>query len=286
MNEKIDQKSEAKTAVKNKEIPTTDNKPKKSNNRCCVAIIVVFVLIVVVYFIVAFIASSRDSNSNRSAEEAINSATENQTAKPEISDQQLLDYFTSITFTAAGKNNQPCTAERWPNKTVTVSISGIPNEVAVRSVDNVIAQFNAISTTTKLAKVNGNGMMRIIFGTQAEMTAEGNKDPDAAIFGWARPNPDSNCSIQSAEIHISSEAFKSEMGENAVIVHEIGHALGFIGHDRAKIGCNALTDVACAPMETYNQYDTSAIKMLYNSGLPACANKSQAEEMFSNTVPR
>lgn len=262
-----------------------NSEPKKGKNRCCVAIIIVFVLIVIIYFVVAFIASTKSSKSDKSVEDAINSSSQQQNTQPTISDQDLLEYFTSITFTAAGKNNQPCTAERWPDKTVTISVSGEYNDEAMKDIDNVINRFNEISTTTKLSRVLSPGLMQIAFKPHEVVVAEGRK-VNENIFGWARPNHNNDCQIQSAQVEISTRALETALGTNSVIVHEIGHALGFIGHDFGQRGCNALTNVACGPMETYSQYDISAIKMLYNSGLPACATKSQAEAMFANNVPR
>ena len=266
---------------------TKETQPKKSNT-CCICGVIAAVLIVIVVIIGVFVlrfvgpfwtGSQNDTNV------ALESATENQNAKPEITDQQLLDYFTSITFTAAGKNNQLCVAERWPNKTVTISVSGEYNDEAIKDIDNVINKFNAISTTTKLSRVSSSGLMQIAFKPHDVVVAEGRK-VNENIFGWARPNPNNDCQIQSAQVEISTRTLETALGTNSVIVHEIGHALGFIGHDFGQRGCNALTNVACGPMETYSQYDISAIKMLYNSGLPFCATKAQAESIFANDVPR
>ncbi len=193
-----------------------------------------------------------------------------------ISKEEYWEYFSAITFHKAGNKDSSAPLERWTKSPVTIELTGEINDEVIANLDSIIEAFNVISKTVKLERIEHLGDLIIHFVSRDEMLAKRGRGEEQ-ILGWAHINTDSSCTIGSADIYLQNQVKDRDYALHSSLVHELSHALGFEGHDYGKRGCNALTSIACAPLLTYTPYDTFAIKVLYNSGIPLCSSETEAK---------
>lgn len=278
---------------KNKEVPkkSPGDKPKSGLRTCCIIGLVLGGLIIIIIIAFAIIKSYFSFGSSSSSKEIpIPSAASSSASSPKtsptasISKEDLLDYFVETT-TYDGKMTKRLPVCHWTKNPITVEIQGDINDKTLVALDDAIKEFNAVSNI-KMERASPGDLL-VYFLPVDQFPANTLSE---AIKGIAFTEPDGNCVISSAKIYVDDTEFadsKQLTYHDALLLvtrHELLHALGFSGHDVKKRGCTALSSIACLTYD-YTQYDISAIKMLYNSGLPLCSGEADIRQFFANNIP-
>lgn len=259
---------------------------------CCWAGVVFVVLLIILAFPVIRKAYfySASSGANRATPTASTTSKPSSTSPAPtstIASEDLLNYFIETT-TYNSTMDQRKGLSRWTKNPITVELEGQVNDLAVTTVDRAIYEFNAVSNT-KLSRVQSGGDIQINFLPREQLPAQSGSENYKGIT-YAEPN--SGCILSAAKIYIDtaemegSEVMSAEDRLILTVRHELLHALGFSGHDITKNrGCTALSKIACL-LKSYSQYDISAIKMMYNSGVPLCSSEDQIRSFFSQNIPQ
>lgn len=274
----------------NNESKTVNNNPppKKSNCRTCGIIIGVIILISILYFVFTWGLPflSNNSSNNEEIPIPVSSTSAPQTSVSNIPKDDILDFFVEAT-TYQGKMIDKKPLARWTKNPITIELNGEINDVVISSIDKIIASFNAISDI-KLQRVSSGGDIQIFIVPKSQFPAI--SIPDDSFKGVSYTDPDANCVINSSKIYMDTEdligagSISSEDRFSTVLRHELMHSFGFSGHDTKPRGCTSLSKIACL-IKDFTQYDISAIKMLYNSGIPLCSDETTIRNFFGNNIP-
>lgn len=273
----------------NESSDVVNNSPPQKNSNCrvCGIIVGVVILIFILYFVFTWgLPFLNNSSSNNEIPIPTSTISTAQTSASNIPKDDILDFFVENTTYTGGMNSRKPLA-RWTKNPITIELDGEVNDVVISSMDKIIASFNAISDT-KLQRVSGGGDLQIYTLPKSQFPASTLSDD--TYKGVSYTDPDANCIISTSKIYMDTEdlqgagSISAEDRFSTVLRHELMHSLGFSGHDTKPRGCTSLSKIACL-IKDFTQYDISAIKMLYNSGIPLCADETQIRDFFANNIP-
>lgn len=215
-------------------------------------------------------------------------ATKGVTPTPTISvsNEDLLSYFTSIGFHDSRNDSQKALS-RWDQPSVSIQLIGNYNQAVIDQLNKFIQSFNSLSHTTKLSLASQNGDITVYFESR-EALAKKINDPsllERPVYAWANVLDINNGKITAAQIEIQDDQKDEPTSLPFTLFHELGHTIGFHGHDHGKRGCNLMSDVPCAPLDYFTIYDQFAIKALYNTSIPTKISESAAVSYLNSHWP-
>lgn len=174
---------------------------------------------------------------------------------------------------------------KWPNKTVTIKIRGQPDQESLTCLNSVIEDFNKLSKTTHLKRVdNQSGDIDIHFEPYSKFRdiEERYKDDNMGFFTW---DNSTNCDIYKGRVLI--DTFKTPSKSRCHLIREeLTQSLGF-GKD-AK--ANSLYWDSTffyhdgTSTTSYSEMDKSLIRMLYSTDIRPCSTSSDVDDYFNDTT--
>jgi hypothetical protein len=172
---------------------------------------------------------------------------------------------------------------KWSNKTVTINISGDPNEKSLDCLNLVIVDFNKISKTTQLKiEKNENADIDIYFGPDSEfLMIDPNYVPNnRGYFSYEYNTTD--CTIQKSQILISTESDLTDDQRCHLIREELTQSLGLFD-DSLKYP-NSIFYQGWTDTTHYAEIDKTLIKMLYNTDVKFCGTPDEVEDYFNGAT--
>jgi hypothetical protein len=169
---------------------------------------------------------------------------------------------------------------KWVKNPVTIRVYGTPDEQSRECLNDVLQDFNQLSTTTKLQTVNsGNGDIDMYFVPDSRFPfIEPNYIPGNWGFFWVWPA--SNCEISRARILIST--IKPSPAERCHLIREeLTQSLGF-GKDSLRYP-DSIFYQEWTETTRYSDIDKNLIRMLYATGIPACTTRDDVDRFFHNS---
>lgn len=195
--------------------------------------------------------------------------------KPHISDQ-VMNYFLEIVIGSeyGGKND---IVTRWVEPKVLVKVYGHPDVTFSTCLEQTIADFNALSTSTKLILTQVAEDIDIHVVPEREFSAiEPHYVPVNEGFFWSSWNEKGE--IQSARILIDSERVTSQERCH-LIREELTQSMGF--RRDSTLYADSIFYGPWTATTAYSDLDKEVIRMIYRYGLRAGMTREDVRSFFS-----
>lgn len=278
-----------------KATPVTGAKPKKRHG-CLIAAIIIgglFVLIFIASQILPFIGLLFYKPESNTPDIPLETKTETPAETPKQTPaptskkstdsttntsantkEEYINYFTQ-TATNSGRE----TLGRFSKSPVYLKISGTMPAGAEDTINTVIADFNALSESIKIERNDAGSDIQMFFMPFAELDNYRQPSPKEA-FEVDVPNAD--CSYKYAKVYVSNDVLDSQ-NMTSVLRHELAHAFGFKGH----ISPTTVNSIMANRILTahFTDLDQVLIQMLYNMGVPLCADSASISSFFAGWNP-
>jgi hypothetical protein len=186
-------------------------------------------------------------------------------------------YFKEIALGAEYGSAAKPVVTRWPDKTVLIRVNGNIDENSRTCLNAVIMDFNNLSTTTQLQILEKDrGDIVIDFAPDADFSRlEPNYVPVNRGFFWKWY---SNCRITRAHILISTAGDLTHSQRCHLIREELTQSLG-LSQDSLRYP-DSMFYGGWTDTTRYSIMDETIIRMLYNSGVPFCAQPEEIDSYF------
>lgn len=241
------------------------NKTLKNNQKgqSPIVVFVIIVLIVVAGFTVWRLLSENSSKNNQTTNNSSKSNKKNsekqETPKEKQKfSQKTIDYFNEVALGSEYGDTGPRVA-KWEVASVALKVNGTPSASDAICLDKVIADFNAISTETKLYITKGSSNANIYFAPEAEFkNIISNYVP--TNMGYFSVNWTGSRSITSASILISTTGI-NEVEKCHLIREETTQSMGIMKDSHSYSDSIFYDDWTY--VNAYSEIDKDVIKLLY-----------------------
>jgi hypothetical protein len=182
-------------------------------------------------------------------------------ARPKVS-KATLDYF--FTVALGGHDAGDASVALWPGPVVVVHLSGTVTAKSRGCANSMVADFNALSATTKLRISSGPGDIELHIVPQSkfksiEPTAQPNTD------GFTRVSWQSGNEITAATVVVESSGISDSM-RCSLIRRQLTGAMGLLGGPKDH-PTSIFTDAPGAYPTKYSALDKQVIKLLYSGAI-------------------
>ena len=280
--------------------PTTPEIKPKKRHGCLIAAVIVgamLVFILVASWFLPFIGvfwggsdsgtpvlpadSSKDTtadNSNNKQQstpsDKKSSGSNSSTNSSAYSKEDYINYFLQVST-----RNGIDTLGRFTKSPVYLKVEGNIPAGSEDMLNDVIADFNGLSNSVKIERNQEGSDIQIFYVPRSELDNYRNPQPNDA-FEVEIPNAD--CSYKYAKVYIGYDVMDADTLQY-VIRHELTHAIGFKGHILPSTVNSIMANRI--KMNDYPTLDQVMIQMLYNMGVPLCANSDGIRSFFAGWNP-
>jgi hypothetical protein len=180
-------------------------------------------------------------------------------AKPKVS-KATLDYFFQIAF--AGHDLKDATVAMWTSPVVLVHLSGTVSAAGRSCADHTVADFNALSATTKIRITSEPGDIELhIVPTSRFKSIEPHATASSDGFTYASWLNDTN-SITKATVLVQSTGLSASR-RCSLIRRQLTQAMGLLGGNTGHTTSIFTTHAGSYPAK-YSALDKQLIKLLYS----------------------
>lgn len=196
--------------------------------------------------------------------------------------KELITYFEHLVFWKGTGNSSVKHNQKWES-TMKLYLDGTISKEFKTIVENVIAQYNTLTVdgdfSISLVENSFEANATLFFGTKEELE---NFWPDmyqeikSSSYDGFSMTPSANSILTSTRIWISNPI-------EALLKHELGHALGF-GHSNK---CEGERSFLCSQISTDNDFLTveeDIIRLLYHSQIPAGLSETEIRMVLANLI--
>lgn len=194
----------------------------------------------------------------------------------QYSKDDYINYFTQV-----ATRNGSDTLGRFTKSPVYLKVEGNIPAGSDEILNDVISDFNGLSNSIKIERNQGGSDIQVFYVPRSELDNYRNP-PTIPNDAFEVEVPNADCSYKYAKVYIAYDVMDADNLQQA-IRHELTHAVGFKGHVNPSTVNSVMANRI--KVSDYPTLDQVMIQMLYNMGVPLCANSAGISSFFAGWNP-